>query len=194
MADQKDRLKDYVEVADRIQEFKKKYPEGTLQTVGWQAATVGGQEYVIYRAAAYRTPDDERPGHGTAWEQVPGTTPYTKGSELMNAETAAWGRAIIAVGIPSKKVASKEEVEARAAGDKSPAREAVPAIPLDRAKAILDSAIGVGLAEMKDDVPALGPVLTAKLAELGVQSGKLGHLNVDQAEALEAWIKKEAEG
>jgi hypothetical protein len=69
---------------------------------------------VAYVAAAYRTPDDPRPGIGVAWELYPGTTPYTRDSELMNAETSAWGRAIVAVGIPTKKIASADEVRNRA--------------------------------------------------------------------------------
>jgi hypothetical protein len=70
--------------------------------------------FVVYTAAAYRTPDDPRPGMGTAWEPFPGTTPYTRNSELMNAETAAWGRAIVALGLTSnRKLASRQEVRAR---------------------------------------------------------------------------------
>ncbi|HEY7821467.1 MAG TPA: hypothetical protein VIG24_01465, partial [Acidimicrobiia bacterium] len=62
-------------------------------------------------ACAYRTPDDPAPGVGLAWEPVPGRTPYTRGSELMVAETSAWGRALAAIGIATNKsVASAEEV------------------------------------------------------------------------------------
>jgi hypothetical protein len=45
----------------------------------------------------------------------PGRTPYTKGSELQNAETSAWGRAIVAVGAADTKkgIASSEEVRNR---------------------------------------------------------------------------------
>ena len=44
-------------------------------------------------------------------------TPYTKNSELQNAETSAWGRAIVAVlaADTRKGVASRSEVEARQA-------------------------------------------------------------------------------
>ena len=108
-------LDDYVDVAERIVAFKEKHPDGTLQTVDWEVIEVAGKTFVVYRAAAYRTPDDERPGHGSAWEPFPGPTPYTKDSELMNAETAAWGRAVVAVGLAaSKKIGSRQEVQARA--------------------------------------------------------------------------------
>ncbi len=109
-------LDDYIDVAERIVAFKEKHPEGSLQTIDWQVVEVAGKTFVVYRAAAFRTADDPRPGHGTAWEPFPGPTPYTKDSELMNAETAAWGRAIVAVGIAAnRKIASKQEVKAREA-------------------------------------------------------------------------------
>jgi hypothetical protein len=109
-------LDDYIDVAERIVEFKNKYPDGSLQTISWEIRDVDGQLFVVYHAAAYRTPDDKRPGQGMAWEPFPGSTPYTRNSELMNAETAAWGRAIVAVGETSnRKLASRQEVKARQA-------------------------------------------------------------------------------
>ncbi len=64
-------------------------------------------------AYAYRTPDDERPGIGTAAELIEGKTPYTRGSELQNLETSAWGRCLAALGLGlSKGIASKQEVQA----------------------------------------------------------------------------------
>lgn len=107
-------LNDYIDVAERIKEFKTKYPEGSLQQMSVEFKEFAGQSWVIYTAAAYRTPDDERPGIGTAWEPVPGKTPYTKDSELQNCETAAWGRAVVALGLETKKIASKQEVINRA--------------------------------------------------------------------------------
>jgi hypothetical protein len=119
-----------VDVAQRIADFRALYPAGCLQpadlTSPWEIATVTGtdkngevaaQTFIVYVAAAYRTPDDSRPGIGAAWEIWPGRTPYTRGSELMNAETSAWGRAIIAVLASDSKagVASRQEVEARRA-------------------------------------------------------------------------------
>lgn len=107
-------LEGYIDVAERIALFNEKYPDGSLQTINWSVETIGEQLFIVYRAAAYRTPTDERPGHGTAWEPFPGTTPYTRNSELMNSETAAWGRAIVAVGLSAnRKIASKQEVRAR---------------------------------------------------------------------------------
>lgn len=105
---------DYVDVAERIQLFYAKYPEGRLCTIrGPESFHVGERTFVWVQAAAYRSPDDVHPAKGTAWEPIPGPTPFTRDSEAMNAETAAWGRAIVATGIPSKKIASSDEVRAR---------------------------------------------------------------------------------
>lgn len=122
-------LDNYNDVPSRLQEFFTKYPEGSLQgdhdfksipiytkdkDTGLPVL-LGEKTFLIYRAMAYRTPDDAKPGVGTAWEPCPGTTPYTKDSEMQNAETSAWGRAIVAVGAADtrKGVASREEVAAR---------------------------------------------------------------------------------
>lgn len=115
MAGQKFSMDDYIDVAERIAEFRTKYPEGSLQQVALDFREVNSTWWVIYTAAAYRTPDDQRPGHGTAWEPVPGKTPYTRDSELQNAETAAWGRAIVAVLAADTKrgIASAQEVRSR---------------------------------------------------------------------------------
>lgn len=108
-------LSDYVDVAERIREFRTKYPEGTLQAE-CQFTELDGRCWVVVKAYAFRTPDDPRPGTGLAWEVVPGKTPYTKDSELQNSESSAWGRAIIAVGAAdAKKIASYEEVRNRQA-------------------------------------------------------------------------------
>lgn len=107
-------LDDYIDVAERIQHFKEAYPEGSLQTLDWSVQDVAGQTFIVYRAVAYRDQQDRRPGHGIAWEPFPGKTPYTRDSELMNAETAAWGRAIVALGLTAnRKLASRQEVRAR---------------------------------------------------------------------------------
>jgi hypothetical protein len=105
---------DYVDVAARIRGFKEQYPEGSLQShESPRVWTIADKTFIGYCAAAYRTPDDPRPGIGWAWEPVPGPTPFTRDSELMNAETSAWGRAIVALGFETKKIASADEVRNR---------------------------------------------------------------------------------
>jgi len=122
------RLDDYVDVATRIADFRAKHPDGYLAPVNpdqpYRIEEVTGtdrdgnpvtQTFIVYTALA----DDGtgRRGIGCAWEIFPGRTPYTRGSELMNAETSAWGRAIIALGASESKqgIASREEVRNRAA-------------------------------------------------------------------------------
>ncbi len=111
VSDYDGRLKDYVDVAERIAEFRQRYPEGSLQAqvLRWPEKDF---PYLAVEARAYRSPTDERPGVGLAWENVPGKTPYTKDSELQNAETSAWGRAIVAVlaADTRKGIASRQEV------------------------------------------------------------------------------------
>jgi hypothetical protein len=133
----------YVEVSERIEKFYEKYPEGSLQST-WTIATLEGRHEwrskdgstncrqcgvvqspeligascayhgFVVRAEAYRDRDDPRPGVGTAWEPFPGRTPYTAQSELMNAETSAWGRALAALGFEVRNgIASANEMRGR---------------------------------------------------------------------------------
>jgi len=108
-------LGNYNDVASRIVEFRDKFPEGSLTQVDLQFLNFAGKDWVVYTAAAYRSPEDQNPGIGTAWEPVPGPTRFTKDSELQNAETAAWGRAMMAsLAVDAKKgIASTEEVRNR---------------------------------------------------------------------------------
>ncbi len=141
-------LDDYIDVAQRIAEFRIKHPEGSLQPLNpgqpFEIREIAGTDkngkevrgtFIIYTAAAYRTPDDPRPGVGCAYEVFPGRTPYTAGSELQNAETAAWGRAIVAALAADTRagVASQQEVRNRQAERGQPAGDAweqsTPAAP-----------------------------------------------------------------
>ena len=109
-----ERQMDYIDVATRLTEMRALFPDLTMSQVSMEFVVVAGTSWVVYTAAAYRTPDDPRPGIGTAWEPIPGPTPFTKDSEVQNAETAAWGRALIAIGASTKNgIASKEEVTNR---------------------------------------------------------------------------------
>jgi hypothetical protein len=103
-------MDDYVPVNERIEAFLAAYPEGSLQSEIVELS----DKRVTVRAYAYRTPGDERPGMGHSWLELPGKTTFTRGSELENAETSAWGRAIAALGFEVKRgVASAEEVASK---------------------------------------------------------------------------------
>jgi hypothetical protein len=108
MAFDKRGLADYVQVNERIVAFYEKYPEGSIQS----EIVSQTDSLIVMKATAYRTPEDHRPGVGHSWLQIPGSTPYTRGSEIENAETSAWGRALAALGFEVKRgIASQEEVD-----------------------------------------------------------------------------------
>jgi len=142
---------DYIDVATRIVEFREKFPEGSLQQIDVKFIDFAGQSWVVYTAGAYRTPDDSRPGIGTAWEPVPGKTNFTRDSELQNAETAAWGRAMVAaLAVDTRKgIASAEEVRNRQV---EPAESPKPAF--DRA-VVRDWVADIGLLDSVDSARKL---------------------------------------
>ena len=149
-------LSNYVEVADRLSEAFERWPEGSMQgevvfcenPPGWLAS-----------AAFYRNPDDPRPGMGHAFEPVPGKTPYTRDSEAMNAETSAWGRALVAVGLKTKHIASANDVRARTSSQGSPSTPARVASPPPSAPppapegALPSSSSGAGADEFPEFAP-----------------------------------------
>lgn len=111
--DKKFDLGDYVEVKDRIARFYELYGQGRLVTGEVRLTNEpDGVPRVMVQGLAYRTPDDPLPGVGWSWMVLPGTTSYTKGSELENVETSAWGRAIGSLGILILSgLASRQEVQ-----------------------------------------------------------------------------------
>lgn len=120
-------LDGYVDVAARLAAFFDRFPDGSVQMDAPSFTTVDGRQVIWAQARAYRNPDDPRPGVGTAWEVVPGATPYTRGSELMVLETSAWGRAIAAVMPIGDKIATTDEVEA-AESRRSPVEDTAKAM------------------------------------------------------------------
>ena len=110
---------DYIEVSERIQKFYERYPDGSLQG-SWEWLD-DSHAVIVYRAEAYRTADDIRPGVGYASEPYPGLSNFTRNSEIMNAETSAWGRAIASLGVAVHRgIASAQEVRAAQRGTDVP--------------------------------------------------------------------------
>lgn len=123
---------DYKQVPERIADLKAAHPDARLRPANpekpFEVVTIGDKIFVVYAAACYRDADDQLPGIGVAWEPFPGRTPYTRDSELMNAETSAWGRAIVAtLRSESKAIASAEDVRNRQADAAADVRHANPA-------------------------------------------------------------------
>jgi hypothetical protein len=103
-------IQNYTTVQERVAEFYARYPEGSIQ-FEYMGIMDGDPTKMWGVASAYRTPTDPRPGVGTASEFIEGKSPYTRGSELQNLETSAWGRALASLGIgTSKGLSSKEEI------------------------------------------------------------------------------------
>ena len=103
-------IQNYTTVQERVLEFYTRYPEGSIQ-FEFMGVMDGDPTKMWGVASAYRTADDLRPGVGTASEFIEGKSPYTRGSELQNLETSAWGRALASLGIgTSKGLSSKEEI------------------------------------------------------------------------------------
>jgi hypothetical protein len=180
-------LDDYVDVAERIRIFRDQYPHGSLQArvIRWpyEASDIAQAiAFIAVEARAYRAPDDPRPGIGHAWEPFPGHTPYTKDSELMVAETSAWGRAIVAVLAADTKrgVASKQEVRNRK--KVSPATSPPPAEVTNTDGEALDtglppasSSVAGELDGVAKDWDAISDAITAEEAKSsGESAGSMG--------------------
>lgn len=107
-------LKDYVTVPERVAEFYRLNPNGRIISEPPRVVEVGSQTFIGVTTSVYRSPEDTMPCVASAWEPFPGRTPYTKESEMMNAETSAIGRALAAAGIMvSRSLASANEIAAR---------------------------------------------------------------------------------
>jgi len=116
-------LDGYLTVAERIQQLKAKYPDAVLRPFNpaepFTIKEIGGTEYIIYTAACYKTPNDPMPAVAVAIEPCVAKSNFTRDSMVMNAETSAWGRAIMAALAcdTTAKVASADEVRNRQAND-----------------------------------------------------------------------------
>jgi hypothetical protein len=124
----------YVDVAERIRQLREKHPEAVLRPWNpdepFKVMSIGNREFIVYTAACFRTPDDPMPAVAVAAEPAVGKTNYTRDSEVMNAETSAWGRAIVAcLAADTQKIASLDEVRNRRADE-------VPAAPTHPSKGV----------------------------------------------------------
>jgi hypothetical protein len=109
-AGSRDRFEDYVPVAERLEKFYERYPEGRVTTAIVEHNLESG--FVLMRAEVYRSPDDAAPAAtGHAFE-VRGESYVNKTSYVENAETSAVGRALAMLGFEVKRgIASREELQ-----------------------------------------------------------------------------------
>ena len=184
-------LRDYNTVAMRIAEFRHKHPEGCLRPVDphnpFKIIELDGKSYVCYTAAAYRTPDDTAPGIGVAWEPYPGRTPYTRDSELMNAETSAWGRAIVAVlaadtvaGIATREEIENRQAEQAAEGASKPSSARTPSARKPASAKLAEAVSVFDLATLVEKAKAAETVEQLRAVWMAVGNG--GHMQAKIAD------------
>lgn len=169
----------YVEVNKRIEAFIDKYPEGSLQSDIKHLT----DSLVIVQAWAYRSPDDPRPGMGLSQMAIPGPTSFTRGSEVENAETSAWGRAIAALGFEVKRaVATANEIRNKTPeGTPEPAAKANPNVKkLDPSGAKLTETSKKRIFALRD--------------ELGLDNKALGEIRLKQTGKHSSQQMTEADG
>ena len=148
-------LGDYVEVKDRIAKFYELFGQGRLVTGEVRLSNEpDGVPRVMVQGLAYRSPEDLHPGVGWSWMELPGKTTYTKGSELENTETSAWGRAIGSLGILiDRSIASANEVDnKKGEAPKQTAQEAGE----------FEKGALVGTIELSKDAPEFLPKVSAE--------------------------------
>jgi hypothetical protein len=105
-------LGDYVDVPTRLAMALKKFPDLRIQESRPQIIEVDNQKYVEISCTVWRDANDSNPMVAYCWEQIPGKTPYTRGSEMMNASTSCLGRALGFLGLGiGKSIASRDEVQ-----------------------------------------------------------------------------------
>jgi hypothetical protein len=90
-----------------------RWPELRIVENRPEIITIGDKVFIAVTVQAWRTPDDQIPAQNTAWEIFPGATPFTRGSEMMNASTSALGRVLGFMMSFGPKMASAEEVRNR---------------------------------------------------------------------------------
>ena len=103
-------LSNYVDVPTRFAMALERWPELRLVENRPEVITLGDKTFIAVTVQAWRTPDDPIPAQATAWEPMPGLTPFTKNSEMMNASTSALGRVLGLMMSFGPKMASAEEV------------------------------------------------------------------------------------
>ena len=203
-----DRFEDYVPVAERLERFYEKFPDGRVLTAIVEHNQEGG--FVLMRAEVYRNPDDAQPAAtGHAFE-VRGESYVNKTSYIENCETGSVGRALALLGFEVKRgIASREEAQkaqrvesqAKPSNVASITRERVEGLPADFDAMVPEhrhETLNKMLSLLWEDMGGDSNKLRAyfiKEYKLEVRDGEnpLDSLNLDTKKGLVAeWIKKRA--
>jgi len=123
-------LGDYVDVPTRFRLALDKWPDLRVVEEPAKIFEIGDRTFISVTMTVYRDPSDPLPAVATCWEPFPGTTPYVRNSEMMNASTSCLGR-VLGLMLPFGKMASFEEVQNRQEDTFTPARAPKPAQTTD---------------------------------------------------------------
>ncbi len=106
----RDRFEDYVPVAERLEKFYERFPDGRVNTFIVQHDLETG--FILMRAEVYRSAEDAQPAAtGHAFE-VRSEGYVQKTSYVEVCETSSVGRALALLGFEVKRgIASREEIE-----------------------------------------------------------------------------------
>ena len=108
------KLDGYVTVNERLRQAMELWPDLCVTETQPRVVELADVTFIEVAVTVRREPFDPMPTTAHAWERVPGLTPYTKNSEMMNASTSALGRALGMMGIgTTSSLSSAEEVIAR---------------------------------------------------------------------------------
>ena len=108
------KLDGYVTVNERLRQAMELWPELCVTETQPRVITVNESTFIEVAVTVFRGPEDTVPVTAHAWEPIPGKTPYTRDSEMMNASTSALGRALGMMGIgTTSSLSSADEVIAR---------------------------------------------------------------------------------
>jgi hypothetical protein len=172
---------DYEPVADRVEKFYDRYPDGRINTAIVEHDAERG--FILMRAEVYRLPDDALPAAtGHAFE-LKAEGYVNKTSYIENCETGAVGRALAMLNFKTKRgIASREEMEK---SERAQPRQATGDKPAsEQAKADI-------LALLEDKHPGDRRAQRATLVAL---TGKDSRDDLTQVEAMNLIKKLQARG
>lgn len=107
-------LSNYVDVATRVKLLLEQYPNASIVCTKPQIISIAGHDFVEVTVHISVNDGSNRNAVASAWEPFPGKTPYTRDSEMMNAETSAVGRAAGLLGFGlTGSLATANEVQNR---------------------------------------------------------------------------------
>jgi hypothetical protein len=120
-------LDGYIPVHERLRRALERFPDLHVVEDGWRLVELGDRSALECVVRVYRTVDDPLPVVGTVLEPFPGSTPFTRGSELMVGFTSALGRALGYLGVGLEAgLASRDEIAARTGPDRDDRRSQEP--------------------------------------------------------------------